>query len=308
MLALTLIIFGTVVNRLTKEAALSGERRRHRGHRTRSPFRDAVSVVLSIVLMVALLGTTATVITRFAVLSDAGILSALNGEYYDYTLSNVSAQTSTYAKSVGVDDSVLDGVFTMERLKADTEGYVNAGLEGDAYELNTADERNLLTVNLRNASVSEDAASSFVDGVLDVYVSTIRLDNLDAFVQKRDALMQMFPVALVALVAIAALCIYGLMKLHHFPHRSWRYVAYATGAAAVVSFFACGILLATGFYKQMDLSPQQYAHFVSAVIAHGLMLCMALSALYAAVTAVLALVIRRMRADAVQRRNIHYQE
>lgn len=266
-----------------------------------------MSVVLSVLLMVALLGATSVVIMRFGVLSDAGILSALDGGYYDYVLSNVTAQTRAYAESVGVDDAVLDEVFTIERVKADTQGFVTAELEGGTYEPNTADERNLLTVNLRNASVSGDTESSFVDGVLDVYVSTVRLDNLDAIVQKRDSFMQVFPVALVAFVVIAALCVFGLLKLHHFPHRSLRYMAFATGGAAVISFLVPSVLLVTRYFERLDLSPQQYAHFVSMVVSRGLMLCLVSAALFAVVTAVLALLIKNMRADAVQRRNTHYQ-
>lgn len=294
-----------VFKRLTKEASLSSGQRRHKGHRQRSPYRDAVSVVLSVVLTMVLLGTAALVITRFGVASNSGILSASDKEYYDYALSNVSTKTREYAESTGVDASVLDDVFTMEQIKSDTEGFVSAELNGDAYEPDTTAARNAITVNMLNASVAGDASSSFVDGVLNVYVSAVRLDNLDTIVQKRNSFLQVFPVALAALVVIGAVCVVALLKLHHFPHRSLRFVMYATGAAAVISFLVPSVLLATGYHERLNLSPQQYELFVSAIVLHSLKLCLVGSALFVVVTAVLALVIRQLRADAVKRRNMH---
>lgn len=285
---------------------------RHGHGGSHSTKRNVVSYVFSFFLSVALLLLMVVAVLRVGVFSDSGFTSMLDDAYYSYTLEYIEDEANYYTLPTGIDPAVLEGVFTSAEVHTDVDAFISTAFNGVSYEPDTTAARERLTNNVRAAfasdgvvmgesgeAASEDIESiitAYVDDIMKIYVEAVKMPGMDAIVQVYNLFIKYFVFALVGLLVFAALMVFLIMRLHRFPHRGLRYVAYATGGAALMGFVVPFIAYRSGFYKGIGLSPQYFYHFGVSLISRVLLLCMLGAAVLLVATIVLILVIRYMRA------------
>lgn len=280
---------------------MSGRRRR-----SQSKSRDAVSFVFSFFLSIALLGVMVIGVVYAGMLSRPGFMSLYDGDYYTYMTKYIEDQAHYYTLPTGIDPSVLDNVFSVAEVKNDADNYVIAALYGNSYEPDVTPLRNRIRASLQALYASGDlevgqdgsideVAASFEDDIANLYTSKVEMAGLDQIVRVRALFMQYLPVVLLVLVAFGALLVFFIMHLHHYVHRSLRYVVYALGGAALMGCIVPCAVLVSGYFNGLGLSPQYFYHFVTTAIARVLELCMIGSGLLLVLAVVLAFVVARLR-------------
>lgn len=288
------------------------ERHRHRRRRGRSRTRDTVSIVFSFFLALSLVGITVPSAVRFGLVTEGGILSIVDETYCGYVLDYVEKEATYYTMHTGIDPKVLEGVFTTDEIQANVHTYVSGALGGYNFEPDVDAPRERLTQNVRDLFASdgvdlaentdaEEVVQTYVDEIIGFYASTMKPTGTDAIVKVYSLYRRYYPIAMVALVALATLLTTLLVRLHHFLHRSLRFVAYATGGAALMGFVVPFVLFASGYFKGLSVTPQYFYYFCVSLIERVLALCMTGSAVLLVLTVVLAIVIARMRKSAVRR-------
>lgn len=281
--------------------------RQGKRRRQKSTGRNAVSLIFSFFLSLSLLALTVLLIARFGILSESRFLSTLDDAYYQYTLNYINEQTGYYTLPTGLASSVLDDVFTVSEVRSDVNAnVVNAFRHVDS-DIDTTHAEERLSANVaqffsdNGVEASEETqqiTDTYVDEIMDIYRTAVRMPGLDAIVKVRDIFMRYFPFALIALLALSVVLIVTLLRLHHFVHRGMRYVAYATGGAALMSFVVPFMLYHSGFYRGLKLTPQFFYHFGVSFIEHVLKTCLLGSLVLLVVTIALIVVINVMRKQA----------
>ena len=285
---------------------------RHRSKRSTS--RNVVSLVFGFFLSLVLLLLTLLCVLRVGVVSQAGFLSVLDNDYYQYTLDYIEDQARYYTLPTGIDPSVVEGVFTREDVEADVDGILAGKFSGSGYNPKTDGLRERLSnnvyrvfaadgVQIAEGSSADEIVTSYVDEIIDIYNTAVEMPGIDAIVRVRDEFTQWFIVGLVALVAFAAVLMASIVRLHHYKHRALRYMAYSFGGAALMAFVLPCILLISGFYKGLSVSPQYFYHFVVSLISRTLVLCMIGGGVLFALMLLIIIISTKMRAEAVRHKS-----
>ena len=275
-----------------------------------------VSLIFSFFLSLSLLAITALLVVRLGVLSESRFLSTLDDAYYQYTLNYVNEQTGYYTLPTGLAQSVLDDVFTVDEVRADVDDNVISAFRHVDSAIDTTDQEERLSANVAQffsdngveaSGETEEITATYVDEIMEIYRSAVRLPGLDAIVKVRDVFMRYFLVGTIALAALSVVLVVMLVRMHHFAHRGLRYVAYATGGATLMSFVAPFMLYHSGFYRGLKLTPQFFYHFGVSFIEHALKTCLLGALVLLVVTIVLIVVINALRKQVKRRyRSSHF--
>lgn len=285
---------------------------KHRSKRSTS--RNAVSLVFGFFLSLVLLLLTLLCVMRVGVVSQAGFLSVLDNDYYQFTLDYIEDQARYYTLPTGIDPSVVEDVFTREEVEADVNGMLAGKFSGSGYNPKTDNISERLSNNvyrvfaadgiqIAEGSSADEITSAYVDEIMGIYKNAVTMPGIDAIVRVRDEFTQWFVVGLVVLVAVAAVLMASIVRLHHYRHRALRYMAYSFGGAALMASVLPCILLVSGFYKGLSVSPQYFYHFAVSLVSRSLVLCMAGGGVLFALMLVIILVSSKMRSTAVRHKS-----
>lgn len=284
-------------------------------HHTQSRARDAVSLVFAFFLSIALVGMMLLTVLRVGLLTKDGFMSVLDDQYCEYLLTFIEEQSEYYTLPTGIDPVVLEDVFEFQEVRQNVDNYVSSVFGGYTFKPDVARPRERLEANVRNAFVSDgvvvdkseeadEVASAYVDEVIAFYADTVQPAGLDSAVKVANLYSKYYLYAMLGCSAFALVMVVLLVRLHHFVHRSLRYMAYAFGGAALMGFVVPAVLFVLGTYKGLNLSPQYFYHFGVTLIERVFMLCMLGSLVLVAAMAVMALVVARLRKGAMQKKRI----
>ncbi|MDO4806507.1 MAG: hypothetical protein Q4A07_04585 [Coriobacteriales bacterium] len=295
-------------------AGLSAHRHHHR-HHTQSRARDGVSLVFSFFLSIALVGMMVLTALRVGFAEKVSFLTILDDQYYEYVLDHIEDQSKYYTLPTGIDPAVLEDVFVLDEVRENIQSYV-ASLFGDyVFNPNVSAMHDRLMTNVRTAFASdgveikegeeaEEVASTYVDQVTSFYSEMMRPSGLDDAVEVCRLYCKYYPFAMIGLGVLAALMVMLLVRLHHFVHRSLRYMAYAAGGAALMGFVVPAIVFVGGSYKGLNLDPQYFYHFGVSLIERVLTLCMMGSAVLVVVMLALAFTVAKLRSKVLKRKRV----
>lgn len=269
------------------------------------------SFFLSIcITLVVVLGTA-----RLGLFSLQGFLAIFDDTYFESVLTYTNERITAYTYPTGIDPHVVDDVVTREDVERDVTGMVRAAFEGAEYEPDLSEIESRLTANVLtflvegNAEVSGksgEIVTTYVDEIKDIYLDVVRLPALDSIAKVRSTYVGSLTIALAISLALAVVLTIGIRGLHHFLHRSLRFVAYATGGASLMCLVGPLIVYLSKAYEGLILKPHYLYHFGITAITRTLVTVIVCGAVLAAVTFLLTVAIRRMR-DAVIHRHSHHR-
>lgn len=266
--------------------------------------RTAVSLIFSFFLSLLLVALVALLVLDLGVLPKASFLSFFDSDYYGYLLSDINDQTRYYTTPTGIKASVLEGVFTQGKVKADSQGYVKAAFDGTTYEPDLTSLREKLAQNVLDSFAADGVeetdetrqiAASYVDEIMGIYTKEVQLPGLSTIAKYRSKVLTLASAGAVGVALLCVLLAVLISRLHHYRHRAMRYYAYATGGAALMSFVVPCALYVSKFYAGLGLAPQYFYHFGITVIERILTYCMVGGAVLLVVTIILIAASARMR-------------
>ncbi|MBR3234079.1 MAG: hypothetical protein IKG11_00515 [Atopobiaceae bacterium] len=270
--------------------------------------RSVVSYIFSFFLSLLLVALVALLVLELGVLPKTSFLSFFDSNYYGYLLNDINDQTRYYTTPTGINASVLEGVFTQDKVKVDSQGYVKAAFDGTTYEPDLTSMREKLTQNVLDSFAADGVeetdetrqiATSYVDEIMGIYTKEVQLPGLSTIAQYRSKVLTW---AIAGTVGVALLCVLLavlISRLHDYLYRAMRYYAYATGGAALMSFIVPCALYVSKFYAGLGLAPQYFYHFGITVIERILIYCMIGGAVLLVVTVILIAASTRMRKKVV---------
>jgi hypothetical protein len=106
--------------------------------------------------------------------------------------------------------------------------------------------------------------------------------------------------ALIALLILSVILGAVCVKLHHYPHRGMRYVAYAVGGTALMSLIFPTILMASGKYKNLMFEPERFYKLAINYIKGFLMQFVWAAAIWLFVMALLILIVYLLRTEKIK--------
>ncbi|MBO6157729.1 MAG: hypothetical protein J6P72_00550 [Firmicutes bacterium] len=287
-------------------------------HRRRSSsqsiLRNIISYIFSFVLSMALFAMTLLFIARYGVFDDENFISMLDDDYYRLCMEHIEDQANYYTLPTGIGTSVLEDVFSIDDVRYDVSRYVISAFDGVEYKPDMKVLENKLSDNVRNffkadgvtiTGETEDIISAYVEDIVNIYKACVEMPGLDMIVQIRNVFLTYYRYGMIACGIVIVLLIAFIIKLHHYPHRSMRYLAYACGGSALMSFVIPFILYQSGRYKGLGLNPEYFYHFGVSLVEYLLKLCMFSALLWAVVMIVLIVIIAALRSKQMSRRHHH---
>lgn len=282
----------------------------HRHHGP-STSRNVVSIIFSFFLSITLVAEALVLVVHVGVFTDMAFLTVLDDAYFRYTLETIESEAKTYTMPTGIDPSVLEGVFGVEEIKGAVTESVRATYKGNTYTPSVVGPTERLDANVRaylsqggNISAQDIDAitTAYVEDIMNIYRTNLQLPGLSVLAPLRVRYSQYTLIGAVVLAAIALGLTVALTRLHHYRHRGLRYVAYATGGAALMCFIVPFVFFQSKYYLGINLAPQYFYHFAVSLIEHLLRMCFIAAGVYLVLTIVVIVLVYRKRAHIIKSR------
>ena len=147
-------------------------------------FKNIVSIILAFLLMASILLTVAVQIVSSTILNKDYILGKLEeANYYNNVYEQIKDSLAGYIGPSGLDEEVLENIYTREQVKEDINLIINNIYENKNDKINTEDIKEKLQNNIE-ASVgsglltkeNKNSIEDFIDKIADEYVQNISHD------------------------------------------------------------------------------------------------------------------------------------
>ena len=274
--------------------------------------RKIISFVLSFLLSLSLLGVTALGCVKNGLFSTKTILRLMDEEYCTAVRKETEDALSDYTIPTGIDTSVVEGVVTVSDVTTDVKGYIYAAFAGNDYSPNTTlmDERikaNVVKFFEENSAELDQDTDEIIDkfiAELDaVYTASIELRIINAVVKANKVFSRFYMPSLIALLVLSLILGTLCVKIHHYPHRGLRYVAYAVGGTSLMSLIFPTILLASGKYKNLMFEPEHFYKLAINYIRGFLMQFIWAAAIWLFVMVLLNIIVSLLRKEKIKSEN-----
>lgn len=261
--------------------------------------RASVSFLFSFLMSLILIAGTALFIVRFEFMEGRSIDAFLGETYYKAVHRDLITAAEDYTLPTGIATNVLENVYLYEDVAKDVRGYIVSAFEGKEYEPDLTGSSGRLRDNLAVFFDTEDVETdgeiadiceSYIENIEGIYKQKTRMPGLDIIINLKTKYGIIMILGLVLIVLLTAGLSLFLLKLNRPAYRGVEYLAYASGAAAFMSFLAPAILFFTGQYEKLNLSPEYFYSFVVGFIRHLLISCFAAAGIWLAVTGVLIVI------------------
>ena len=147
-------------------------------------FRYIISIILAFLLMISILLTVALQIVSSTILNKDYILGKLDeANYYNNVYEQIKDSLAGYIGPSGLDEEVLENIYTREQVKEDINLIINNIYENKNDKINTEDIKEKLQNNIE-ASVgsglltkeNKNSIEDFIDKIANEYVQNISHD------------------------------------------------------------------------------------------------------------------------------------
>jgi len=151
-------------------------------------FGYLLGFVSSILLVIFIL----LAIFKFTVFNQEYVLNILDiNNYYENIYKDIKKDFSNSLRSSGVDDMVLDGIYSSSGTERDIKNYIASMYSGSKYEVNSSEIKEKLNNNIdkylkdNNLEANKNSLNKYIDGVVSIYENQIELYGyLDGGIQK----------------------------------------------------------------------------------------------------------------------------
>lgn len=269
-----------------------------------SKYRKVIAYLLSFILSLLLLLSTLCLVAYFRVMSERHIINTLGDEYYEGVLKTAVASAEDITMPTGIDVSVIDGVFDIDGVKRDVNGYISAAFAGETYTPDTEASDNRLYKNVSEFLDSHDVTlvnekketiDAYIKEINAEYALHTKLPGLGIISKYRTKYLKIVTIAFFVLLGLSVIITAIIIKMYRHPHRGMRFIAYATGGTALMALAAPLYLLIGGRYKGLNLSPEHFYNFAIRLITRLLVSCVIAAVIWLLITAALAFAIQMMR-------------
>lgn len=189
--------------------------------------KKILTVVFILLLMLSILLVTSICLASKTILNKEYVWGALeNSHYYDQVYDEMKDSLESYIGPSGLDESVLDNLYTKDQVKQDIDMVVDNLYEGKKIDINTNELKDKLRVNIQSFLVANNvtkqdkkAIDEFVNKIANEYAQNIshstylsKVGNKIVTVEKM--VQKMKPVAIG--IAVVAFVILLLIHIHTF--------------------------------------------------------------------------------------------
>ena len=257
--------------------------------------RFIVSYVLSFVLSLILLCGSVLVAIEISLFNQNSFVGLVGRNYYTAVYDEVTSGMRSYTIPTGIDVSVVEGIVSVDDIMSDLNGCMYSIFEGSDYtpDLTKMDEQ--LRANVKASfeglelENQDEIIDAYVEDINNVYINNIKMPVLKYIVKAKTVYDRYLIPALIILLGLVVLIGATLIMMYRRRYKGLRYLAYATGAAAVMSFGLPFYVLIKGIYRNFLLSPEHFYNLRVSYIRNALMTCLSVALFWAVVTVLLAL-------------------
>ena len=247
--------------------------KKSREHGAPSSTKNLASFIFSFLLSITLV-LIAVIFIAGNCFSKRYVVSRFDEDYIRMLSEAVYHAAVDYTMPTGVEVSVLDGVFTEDRILEDVKSYATNTFDNHTYTVDTSAIEDTLTENVKtfllqqgiDVSENQDAIDEYVQDICKIYRDRVKLPGLNYISQLSNLYKKYFLYLIAGSVIFALVNAFLCIKLHSYLHRGLRYVVYSFGGAAIMTFAAPFIAFLNGFYKNLQISPNYFNHFLVSFI------------------------------------------
>lgn len=231
------------------------------------------SLILSFVLSIFLLITSATLIVNGFILSSNGVIGSLRqSNYHADVYAHLRDSIGDTLIPTGVPASILNDAFTSDDVYADLNAYIvymfannlpNLQREAIAEILNANIGYFLYETGRSRSDVGEEAITGIVDAIIDNYNDYIGSPFL-AYMARTSNLFGSYLQQLIIVGLVGMLITMGIIFLisRRFKHLAFRYVGFSFGTAALMVIAAPLALRIWGGHHRLGIGPEFVYNFV----------------------------------------------
>lgn len=274
--------------------------------------RKIVSFVLAFLLSLSLLGITALGAIKNGLFSTKTILKLMDEEYCTAVRQETEDALSDYTIPTGIDTWVVENVVTVSDVTTDVKGYIYAAFSGNEYKPNTTMMEERIKANVvkffeENSAELDDDTEEIIDTFIDeldvIYTLGIELKTINTVVKANDIFSKFYMPTLIGLLVLSLILGILCVKIHHYPHRGVRYLAYAAGGTALMSFIFPTVLIASGRYKNLMFEPEHFYRLAVNYIHGFLMQFIWAAAIWLGVMVLVNIIVVQMRTEKIKSQN-----
>lgn len=287
-------------------------RRRHRRSSKDNTSKNVISVVISFVLSIvgAMLGCLLAV--YFGFFNTNHIITSFNKvDYYSRVTKNFEEKAWEITMPLGLPKEVLDGVADINKVSRDVKGDLSAGLDQSDYTVNTADLKETLAANVRehfqkeNMELDENqeqVLTEYQTAIEAEYISNVGIPLIRYFGYAKSLYTKVMAAGIPVCIFLIVSAITLLVKLRQWKHRGVRYVSYGTLGSMLMTGGIPLVLLVTGAYKKLQMSPDYFYDFIMQYIKGGLSMFLYIALTWGLISLMLIYLVGKLMKKSKRRR------
>jgi len=277
---------------------------------TRRHISDFLSVLLSFLLSMVLVGLSLLMVLQYYCFQENAILRALSSSnYYKNSYTELVNRVTTATLPTGLPIELLQEVFRQDELEEDTVAYIEALFHDKGYLQDDVKIKTKLKASIDAFLDRQDGIegiqldkriNEYIDLLLIEYKKAVKLPLLDYFMKIRKEYQIIHFLGMSFCVSMIVLIIIILLKLNGWLHRSLRYIAYSTLASALMLGVVPILLLMSKSYNRLHLSPEVFNGFITRYIVDIAGAILKMSAGYAILSIVIILTGKGIKANLIK--------
>ena len=200
--------------------------------------------IFQYIFTVMFFGLISLIIVRFTIFNENFILRELgNNNYYDKLYSMVYEEMSNYVIQSGLDEEIINDIYTEEMLVNDTNSLINYIYNGESKSYDTKVIENNLRENVEDYLLKhdiknddKDAINKFIKQIVNVYENKIdisdKLDEASGIFQLGKKILNIGTILLFIIVSI----LYLVMHFY-YKDESQQVVLFTSGILIIFGYF-----------------------------------------------------------------------
>lgn len=231
-----------------------------------------VITILSFLLSVFLTMLCYLAALEFGLFNQSEINHAMEKtQYYAHVVDETIEEAQNLIIPMGLDNSVLDGVFTTQQAENDCKSTISRRLSNDNSSLDLSELDTVLTENVYQYieaqgislnSEQESNISTFTEAVIKIYADKISIPFISYYASVRSMFANVILIGFITLTVLSIITITLLLRLRSSHTKCLPYITYATLGAALMTTIAPAGILINGAFRRINISPEYVFRFL----------------------------------------------
>lgn len=216
----------------------------------------------------------------FGLFSDRIILSKVNeSNYYNEVHRELNESAEFVVTEAGLPITVLNDVISLERVYIGGKYYIEDTLAGKEPSIRTEKIREQLMQNINLYLDQEEITQTeelstgineIISRVEQEYKRGVQFQFISYLSEYKTLFYDVVIYALPAVIVLALLLSYLLIRIHVYKHQGVRYITYSVIASTSIILISAATLLLTGIYNQVEQLPLYYDRFLTGYFRWGI--------------------------------------